>query len=103
MQRASAQKTAANDLNAPLGLLAGWGRFPVVVAEKAKALGRPVYCVGIKHEASAELAQLPSGFSWCGVAKLGRMIRLFKRAGCRHIVMAGKIHKHRVLYAPWRL
>lgn len=87
----------------PLGLLAGWGRFPIVVAQKARELGRPVYCVGIQHEASPELTALTDGFAWAGVAKLGRTIRLFKRAGCRHIVMAGKIHKHRFLYAPWRL
>jgi DUF1009 family protein len=89
--------------SAPLGLLAGWGRFPVVVAQKARELGRPVFCIGIKHEASPELKRLTSEFAWCGVAKLGRMIHLFKQAGCRHIVMAGKIHKHRVLYAPWRI
>jgi UDP-2,3-diacylglucosamine hydrolase len=89
--------------DAPLGLLAGWGRFPLVVARKARELGKPVFCVGIKHEASAELATLAEGFAWSGVAKLGRTIRLFKKAGCRHIVMAGKIHKHRFLYAPWRL
>jgi DUF1009 family protein len=88
--------------NAPLGLLAGWGRFPIVIAEKARELKRPLFCVGIKREAAPELASLASDFAWCGVAKLGRMIRLFKQAGCRHIVMAGKIHKHRFLYAPWR-
>jgi DUF1009 family protein len=87
----------------PLGLLAGWGRFPIVVAQKARELGRPVFCVGIKHEASPELAALAAGFAWSGVAKLGRTIRLFKQAGCRHIVMAGKIHKHRFLFTPWRL
>jgi DUF1009 family protein len=91
------------DQAAPLGLLAGWGRFPIVIAEKARELNRPLFCVGIKHEASAELVGLASNFAWSGVAKLGRTIRLFKEAGCRHIVMAGKIHKHRFLYAPWRL
>ena len=87
----------------PLGLLAGWGRFPLVVTEKAQALGTPVYCIGIKHEADPKLAEMADDFAWCGVAKLGRMIRLFKKAGCRNIVMAGKIHKHRFLYAPWRI
>jgi DUF1009 family protein len=87
----------------PLGLLAGWGRFPLVVAEKARALGKPVYCVGIRHEADPMLAQHVDGFAWSGVARLGRIIRLFKQAGCQQIVMCGKIHKHRFLYAPWRI
>lgn len=86
----------------PLGLLAGWGRFPLVVAEKAQSLGKPVFCVGINHEADPALRHQVAGFAWSGVAKLGRIIRLFKQAGCKQIVMCGKIHKHRFLYAPWR-
>lgn len=86
----------------PLGLLAGWGRFPLVVAEKAQSLGKPVFCVGIKHEADLALQQQVDEFAWSGIAKLGRIIRLFKQAGCKQIVMCGKIHKHRFLYAPWR-
>lgn len=87
----------------PLGLLAGWGRFPLVVTEKAQSLGTQVFCIGIKHEADPALQEMANGFAWAGVAQLGRIIRLFKQAGCRHIVMAGKIHKHRFLYAPWRV
>ena len=40
----------------PIGLLAGSGRFPIVFAEKARQLGMPVVCVGIRHEAPPELA-----------------------------------------------
>jgi hypothetical protein len=82
--------------------LAGSGRFPVCFAEKARHLGLPVVCVGIKHEASPELVNLVHRFYWAGVAKLGRMIRCFKREGVRKIVMAGKIQKA-IMHTPWRL
>lgn len=87
----------------PLGLLAGWGRFPLVITEKAQSMGSRVFCIGIRHEADPQLRELADDFAWCGVARLGTMIRLFKQAGCKRIVMAGKIHKHRFLYAPWRI
>ena len=32
----------------PIGLIAGWGKFPVLFAQKAKSLGIPVICVGIR-------------------------------------------------------
>ncbi len=86
----------------PVGLLAGSGRFPVVFAAKARSLGIPVVCVGIRHEAEPELANLSHRFYWAGIARLGRMIRCFKREGVKRIVMAGKVHKARYLYAPWR-
>ena len=85
-----------------IGLLAGSGRFPIFFAEKARTLGMDVVCVGIRHEASAELQRLTSRFYWAGVAKLGRMIRCFKKSGVRDVVMAGKIHKT-VMNTPWRI
>jgi UDP-2,3-diacylglucosamine hydrolase len=85
----------------PVGLLAGSGRFPIVFAQKARQLGIPVVCVGIRHEASPELASLVSRFYWSGVARMGRMIRCFRREDVRHVVMAGKIQKTR-MHTPLR-
>jgi DUF1009 family protein len=87
---------------APVGLLAGWGRFPIVFAEKARALGLPVVCVGLRGMASPELAGLVSRFHWARVAQLGRMIRCFRREGVRRAVMAGKVQKADVLHKPWK-
>jgi DUF1009 family protein len=87
--------------SSPVGLLAGSGRFPIIFAEKARGLGIPVVCVGIRHEAAPELAGLVERFYWAGVARLGRMIRCFQRAGVERVVMAGKIHKA-VMHQPWR-
>ena len=89
--------------SAPIGLLAGHGRFPIVFAEKARSLGIPVVCVGLRHEADPQLAGLVQRFYWVGVAQLGRMIHCFKRAGVRRLVMAGKVKKAVFMYKPWRV
>jgi DUF1009 family protein len=88
--------------NKPVGLLAGWGRFPFAFVEKARAVGLPVVCVGIRGEASPELAKLVRRFHWCGAARMGRMIRLFQRGGVERVVMAGKVHKADLLHRPWK-
>jgi DUF1009 family protein len=85
----------------PIGLLAGSGRFPVVFAEKARRLGVPVVCVGVRHEASPELIPLVHRFYWAGVARLGRMIRCFKSEGVERAAMAGKIAKT-IMHTRWR-
>src|SRR5438067_7398423 len=77
----------------PIGLLAGSGRFPLAFALKARELGLPVVCVGLRGEASPELAGCVLRFHWAAPARLGRMIRLFKRAGVKRVVMAGKVGK----------
>ncbi len=94
-----------------VGLLAGWGRLPILFAQKAKQLGLPVVCVGLCDEAAPELEALVDRFYWSGIGKLSRMIGCFKREGVERIVMAGKFHKvklqasFRVLrYLPdWRM
>jgi UDP-2,3-diacylglucosamine hydrolase len=90
---------AALPAGRPIGLLAGSGRFPILFAEKARHLGLPVVCVGIRHEASPELAGLVQRFYWTGVCRLGRMIRCFQREGVERVVMAGKVWKA-VMYTP---
>ena len=86
----------------PIGLLAGSGRFPILFAEAARRQGLSVACVGIRYEASEELIDLCTSFQYVGVAKLGGMIRAFRREGVSHLVMAGKVTKS-VIYTPWRM
>jgi DUF1009 family protein len=87
---------------APIGLLAGSGRFPILFAEAARRQGLPVACVGVRYEAPEELRDLCASFQLIGVSKLGAMIRAFKRQGVERIVMAGKVTKN-VMYTPWRI
>ena len=82
----------------PIGLLAGSGRFPILFAEAARRQGLPVACVGIQYEAPEDLRRLCASFQIVGVAKLGRMIRAFRREGVKQIVMAGKVISADKLY-----
>lgn len=89
--------------NEPVGLLAGWGQFPVEFAKKAKALGIPVVTVALRDSATEELRQYSAEFCWSSVTRLGTMVRHFKRHGAKTMVMAGKVHKHRIMHQPWKL
>lgn len=90
-------------MNPPIGLVAGWGRFPVLLAESARARGQSVTCVGLRHEATPELEGMVDQFHWSGVTHLGKIIRCLKKAGVQKVAWAGKIHKFRVMYRPWRI
>jgi DUF1009 family protein len=82
--------------------MAGSGRFPLAFAEKARALGLRVVCVALRDAAEPSLAEWVERFYWTRPARLGRMVRLFKRAGVRHIVMAGKVPKANIMHKPWK-
>jgi DUF1009 family protein len=85
----------------PVGLLACAGRFPVVFAEKARACGVPVVCIGAAGLADPCLRDICPQFSWLRRMSLGTIIRTFRRAGVRRWTMAGKFEK-RLLFHPWR-
>lgn len=86
----------------PLGIIAGAGRFPFLVAEGARAAGRPVVIVGLRGLADPALAQHADRFHWSGIVRLGRWIRLFRRAGVHEAIMAGSVKKSE-MYARFRL
>jgi hypothetical protein len=91
---------ASANLDRRVGLIAGWGRYPIIVAEALKRSGHQVYCLGVKDHADPQLRTLCDGFAWMGLARIGRAIRFLRRHHCCVATMAGKIHKLR-LYQPW--
>lgn len=80
-------------LPAKIGLVAGWGRYPAVVAETLRAQGYRVYCLAIKDHADPVLRESCDDYHAVGLAKLGAAIRYFRRNGVVQATMAGKIHK----------
>jgi len=81
----------------PLGLIAGNGRFPLLVAAcYKKKHGARIEAVGFRGETSPELADLVDNLLWVGVGQLGKVIRFFKKAGVSRAVMAGQIRPTRM-------
>lgn len=78
--------------------MAGWGNFPVEIAERCVHEGVELHVVGLNGHADPRLRELADGFQWMGVAKLGGHIRYFRRRGIHQVAFAGKIFKQRLLY-----
>jgi DUF1009 family protein len=85
----------------PLGLIAGNGRFPFLVAEAARRAGRRVVAIAIREEADPTLAEHVDHTEWVGLGELGRCIKALHRAGAREAVMAGQV-KHRQIFSSIR-
>jgi hypothetical protein len=88
-----------HDVPAKVGLIAGWGRYPIVIAEALRQRGCQIYCVGLKEHADPLLAELCDDFRWTGVSKIGQAIRYLRRHQVHIAVMAGKVFKVR-LFQP---
>jgi UDP-2,3-diacylglucosamine hydrolase len=82
-----------------IGLLAAWGRLPIVVAEALREQDYKISCLAVVDHADPALRDLCDDFHWIGLAKLGGAIRFFRRTGVRQATMAGKFHKV-LMYEP---
>jgi hypothetical protein len=98
MQPASAHSVPP----ARIGLIAGWGRYPLLVVEALRRQGSEVYCLGVLGHADPKLAEMCRDFQWSGLGRFGAAIRYFKRHSVTDVIMAGKIHKV-VLFQPWMI
>lgn len=87
---------------APIGLIAGQGQLPVIVAKGMRAAGRRVSCIGLRDQFVPELPALCDDFAEAGVVQLGRWLRLARRFGVTEAVMVGRVAKAR-MHDPFRL
>ena len=85
-----------------LGLIAGEGRLPFLVAAGAREAGLKVVCVGLADNAEPSLADKVDVFSRVAIARPGSWIRKLRKHGVTRTVMVGRVAKSR-LFTPWRI
>ncbi len=75
-----------------LGIIAGSGRYPVLLAESARAQGvKRLAAVGFPGETTSEVAKLVDDYTELRVGQLGAMCAYFRDRKIAHAIMAGQI------------
>jgi DUF1009 family protein len=72
-----------------LGVIAGGGELPVVLAEHCAAEGRPYFVARVAPYASAELERHPGAAH--GLGAMGARMTALRDAGCDAIVLLGQV------------
>lgn len=87
----------------PIGLIAGNGMLPLLVARGLRAQGRPVYAVGLAGQFEAELPALCDRFHKVGLLRISQWARTLRRMGVRRAVMVGGVSKAKLIHDRFRL
>ena len=85
-----------------LGLIAGEGRLPFLVASGAKKAGLKVICVGLAETTDNNLANEVNVFYRVAIARPGAWIRKLRKHNVTRTIMVGRVSKGR-LFTPWRI
>ena len=86
----------------PLGLIAGSGRLPFLVAAGMRATGRRVVVAGLADLASRRMQDQADEFRWVSIVRLGAWFKYFRRMGVAEAVMIGGVRKKEI-FSPMRL
>jgi DUF1009 family protein len=79
-----------------IGIIAGGGRFPIMVADSARKKGFRVIAVAHTEDTDPELADSVDKITWIKLGQLGRLISSFKKENVKKVLMAGTITKSRM-------
>lgn len=78
-------------IEGPLGIIAGRGPLPCVVAEAASGRGVPLHIVAIRGEAWDEIERFPH--TWVKWGEIGKMFRALDQNGCGDLVIIGGVNR----------
>jgi hypothetical protein len=84
-----------------VGIVAGWGEYPMQVAKALRRSNEGFVIAAVKGHADEALGDYAEAMRWFGVCKLGGMQRFFRRHGVDRVVLAGKLFKDRILFHGW--
>lgn len=76
-----------------IGLIAGWGDYPVTIARRLTENGYQVCALGFHGHADPMLREICHDFQWTGLTKAGSHVRFFNKHNVRNVTMAGKLFK----------
>ena len=74
-----------------IGILAGGGRLPLMIAESVVARGEGVHIVAIAGEADPAIARFPH--TWVNWGQIGRMVATLRAEGADRLVIAGGVKR----------
>lgn len=76
---------------AKLGLIAGGGSLPILLAQRCRAAGRPLFVLRLKGFADPALSEFEGAEA--GIAELGRLFELLRQAGVGAVCLAGIVNR----------
>lgn len=87
----------------PIGLIAGGGRLPIIIAEGLLKAGHPVHGLGLADQFDPMLPTLCASFQTVGLLRVGSWGKALRRAGVAHAIMVGRVDKAKIMFDPLRL
>jgi DUF1009 family protein len=80
---------------ATIGLIAGGGRFPLLLAESARAAGHRVVAVAHRNQTDPGIEGRVDACTWVKLGQFGKVLEALRAGGAEGVVLLGSVTKAR--------
>ncbi len=88
---------------AAIGLIAGGGQLPVIIARSLREKGHSVHGLGLWRQYEPGLPEICTSFRDVGLLRVGSWARILAKLGVRHAIMVGRVDKAKLMHDPLRM
>ncbi len=88
---------------APIGLIAGQGEFPLLFATAAMAVGKKVIVFGIEGQTDRRIEELNLETHYVGLGELEKLVLLLKEKKIKQVMLAGGVPKKEIYNPSFRI
>lgn len=86
-----------------IGLIAGGGQLPVIIARSLRDKGHAVHGLGLWRQYESGLPELCTSFRDVGLLRVGSWARILAKLGVKHAIMVGRVDKAKLMHDPLRM
>jgi DUF1009 family protein len=79
-----------------IGLIAGNGMFPILIAQAARQAGKRMIAVAHVGETLPELEPWVESLHWIRLGEFGKLVKIFQKEAVSQVVLAGGIDKKKM-------
>jgi DUF1009 family protein len=79
-----------------IGLIAGNGKFPILIAQAARQAGKRMIAVAHVGETLPELEPWVESLHWIRLGEFGKLVKIFQKEAVSQVVLAGGIDKKKM-------
>lgn len=87
----------------PIGLIAGGGHLPLLIARNLRQAGHVVHGLGLYRQFDDDLPGACTTFREVPLLRVGGWGRRLRKLGARHAIMVGRVDKASLMHDPMRL
>ena len=79
-------------------VVAGQGKFPIMIAREAKRQGLDILVIALKGYTPDELSQEVSDIHWFELGQISEMLKTVKNSGIKEVALAGRVPHDAILH-----